>query len=321
MKKQIALILAAAMLMLACVGLVGCGGSAKYTVGICQLTRHDALDAATQGFMDALVAELGEGNVAFDLQNAAGDTNTCGTIANSFVTKNVDLIMANATSALQAVAGVTVTIPILGTSVTSYEESLGLSDFNGTVGANISGTSDLAPLDRQAQIITEQFPNAQNVAIFYCSAEPNSRYQANIVQSHLEAAGRTVRSYTFSDSNDIGSVAQTVAQWCDVVYIPTDNTAASCGETIANTMRRDGAIIPIVTGDEGTCADCGVYTLAIDYYDIGYKTGLMAARILRGEANVSDMPIEYADHAKKKYNAAICRELGITPPADYEAIE
>ena len=289
----------------------------SYTVGICQLVQHAALDAATQGFEDALTAEFGD-NVKFDFQNAQGDSATCATIANGFVSAGVDLIMANATPALQAAQSATNEIPVLGTSVTEYGVALGLSDFSGTVGGNISGTSDLAPLDQQADMIVEWMPEAKKVGLLYCSAEANSQYQVDEVQKYLEAKGVTATQYAFSDSNDLSSVCQKAADENDALYVPTDNTVA------ANTGIVDGicrpAKKPVFAGEEGICAGCGVATLSITYYDLGYTTGEMAVKILKGEADISTMPIEYTD-VTKKYNKAVCDDLGLTAPEGYEAIE
>ena len=289
----------------------------SYTIGICQLVQHAALDAATQGFEDALTAEFGD-NVKFDFQNAQGDSATCATIANGFVSAGVDLIMANATPALQAAQSATNEIPVLGTSVTEYGVALGLTDFSGTVGGNISGTSDLAPLDQQADMIVEWMPDAKKVGLLYCSAEANSQYQVDEVQKYLEAKGATATQYAFSDSNDLSSVCQKAADENDALYVPTDNTVA------ANTGIVDGicrpAKKPVFAGEEGICSGCGVATLSISYYDLGYTTGEMAVKILKGESNVSDMPIEYTD-VTKKYNKAICDDLGLTVPEGYEAIE
>ena len=288
-----------------------------YTIGICQLVQHAALDAATQGFEDALTAEFGD-NVKFDFQNAQGDSATCATIANGFVSSGVDLIMANATPALQAAQSATNEIPVLGTSVTEYGVALGLTDFSGTVGGNISGTSDLAPLDQQADMIVEWMPDVKKVGLLYCSAEANSQYQVDEVQKYLEAKGVTATQYAFSDSNDLSSVCQKAADENDALYVPTDNTVA------ANTGIVDGicrpAKKPVFAGEEGICSGCGVATLSISYYDLGYTTGEMAVKILKGESNVSDMPIEYTD-VTKKYNKAICDDLGLTAPEGYEAIE
>ena len=289
----------------------------KFTVGICQLVQHAALDAATQGFEDALTAAFGD-NVTFDFQNAQGDSATCATITNGFVSSGVDLIMANATPALQAAQAATNTIPVLGTSVTEYGVALGLDNFSGTVGGNVSGTSDLAPLDQQADMIVEWMPDAKKVGLLYCSAEANSQYQVDEVQKYLEAKGVTATQYAFSDSNDLASVCQKAADENDAVYVPTDNTCA------ANTGIIDGicrpAKKPVFAGEEGICSGCGVATLSISYYDLGYTTGEMAAKVLTGEADISTMPVEYTN-VTKKYNKTICDDLGMTVPEGYEAIE
>ncbi len=317
MKKQI---IAVALSAVMAGSIVGMNVSAEetYNVGICQLVQHVALDAATQGFKDALTDELGDA-VTFDEQNAQGDSNTCSTIVNSFVSNDVDLILANATPALQAAQAATDTIPILGTSVTEYGVALGIDGFDGTVGTNISGTSDLAPLDEQAAMLNELFPDAKNVGLLYCSAEANSQYQVDTVQAALEELGYTCKQYAFSDSNDLSAVCTTAADESDVMYVPTDNTAASNTEIISNICVPAG--VPIIAGEEGICAGCGVATLSIDYYDLGVATGKMAAKILTGESKVEEMPIEYAPEFTKKYNATLCEELGVTIPDDYVAIE
>ena len=288
-----------------------------YTVGVCQLVQHEALDAATQGFVDALTEELGDA-VTIDVQNASGDSVNCGTIVNGFVSRGVDLIMANATPALTAAVSATADIPILGTSITAYGVALDLDDFNGTVGGNVSGTSDLADLQKQAQMILDWFPETKNVGLLFCSAEPNSRYQIDEVRKALEAQGVTCEEFAFTDSNDVSSVTQKAADFSDVVYIPTDNTAASNTEAIANILIPAG--VPAICGEEGLCRGCGVATLSISYYDLGVTTGKMAAKILKGEADISEMPVEYTD-ATPKYNASICDQLGITPLDGYEAID
>ena len=289
----------------------------SYTVGICQLVQHAALDAATQGFEDALTAEFGD-NVKFDFQNAQGDSATCATIANGFVSAGVDLIMANATPALQAAQSATNEIPVLGTSVTEYGVALGLSDFSGTVGGNISGTSDLAPLDQQADMIVEWMPEAKKVGLLYCSAEANSQYQVDEVQKYLEAKGVTATQYAFSDSNDLSAVVTTACAESDVLYIPTDNTAATNAELIGNIAVPAG--VPIIAGEEGICSGCGVATLTISYYDLGCQTAEMAYEILVNGADPATMEIAYAPNFTPKYNAANCEALGLTPPEGYEAI-
>jgi len=286
-------------------------------VGVCQLVQHDALDAATRGFEEALKAELGDA-VEIRVQNASNDIPTCSTIVSGFVADGVDLIMANATPALQAAAAATQEIPILGTSITEYGVALDIKDFNGTVGGNISGTSDLAPLDQQAEMIPELIEDVRTVGILYCSAEPNSVYQAEVVKAKLESMGITVQVYTFADSNDVAAVTATACAENEALYIPTDNTAASCAEAINNVAEPAG--VAIIAGEEGICRGCGIAALSISYYDIGYTTGQMAARILRGEADISTMPIEYYPNPVKKYNPTLCEALNIVVPEGYVAI-
>ena len=318
MKKFVSFICILLMLLT----MTACGGNAaaddgKYYIGICQLVTHDALDAATNGFMDAVKAELGEENVKFDLQNAAGDSNTCASIANAFVAAEVDLIMANATPALQNAQAATADIPILGTSVTEYGVALDIADFTGTVGGNVSGTSDLAPLEDQAAMLQEWFPDAKTVGLLYCSAEPNSKYQVDTIQALLEGKGYECKMFAFADSNDMPAVTNAACEYADVIYVPTDNAVASATDIIDGICRPAG--IPIIAGEEGICKGCGVATLSISYYDLGYTTGQMAAKILKGEADISTMKIEYAP-AAKKYNPEICTALGLTAPEGYAAI-
>lgn len=330
-KKLLSATIAAAM----AISMAACGGTDSadtsagsgtdaadgktYTIGILQQLEHPALDSATEGFEDALTELLGEENVTFDLQNAQNEQANCATIANGFVSGNYDLILANATTALQCAAAATSTIPILGTSITDYATALEIDDWTGATGTNISGTSDLAPLADQAAMIQELFPDAQTVGILYCSAEPNSKYQATEVEKCLDEAGISYKEYTASDSNDITAVVQTAVTEVDVIYIPTDNTMANNTETINNIALPAG--IPIVAGEEGICSGCGVATLSISYYDIGYAAGEMAYEILVNGADISTMEIQYAPNVTKEYNADICSQLGITVPDDYVAIE
>ena len=322
MKKIIAIALAAMMLL----SLAACGTTAEettpaggkvYNIGICQLIQHEALDAATEGFKQAVIDQLGADNVKFSEQNASGDSNTCSTIVNTFVADEVDLIMANATPALQAAATATADIPILGTSVTEYGVAMGIENFNGTVGGNISGTSDLAPLDQQAEMVKAWCPDAKTVGLLYCSAEANSKYQVEQVEKYLTEAGLTCTRYPFADTNDMAAVVEEAAANSDVIYVPTDNACAN-GTGIIDGICRP-LKVPVIAGEAGICNGCGIATLSIDYYDLGYATGVMAAKILKGEAKISEMPIEYtpAEKITPMYNAAICEELGITPLDGY----
>ncbi len=288
-----------------------------YNIGICQQLEHPALDAATEGFQAALKDKLGD-KVTFDVQNAQNEQANASTIANNFVANNVDLILANATTALQCSAAATTDIPILGTSVTDYATALEIDNWDGTTGRNISGTSDLAPLDEQENMLVELFPDAKNVAILYCSAEPNSKFQATNFEKYLEEDKISYKEFTASDSNDIGSVVQSATEYADVIYIPTDNTMAQNTEAINNITLP--AKIPVIAGEEGICTGCGVATLSISYYDIGYKAGEMAYDVLVNGADITTMKVEYAPKVTKEYNKEICDTLGITVPADYEAI-
>lgn len=316
MKKILALICCLSLLLALC----ACGASApqtkdSFTVGICQLVQHPALDAATQGFKDALTEKLGD-KVSFIEQNASGDPATCSVICNQLVGEEVDLIMANATPALQSAHAATNQIPILGTSITDYGAALQIENWTGASGINISGTSDRVPEEEQAKIIFELFPEAQTVGILFCSGEPNSKVQADAIRPVLEAQGLTVTEFVFADSNDVAQVTQTACDECDVLYIPTDNVAASNAELISNVALETGT--PIVCGEEGLCSGCGVATLSISYYDLGRVTGEMAAEILAG-ADVSAMEVRYAPFTKE-FNPTLCEALGIAIPDDYVAI-
>ncbi|MBQ8248428.1 MAG: ABC transporter substrate-binding protein [Clostridia bacterium] len=322
MKKVLSLMLALALGIGSIATLASCSDSeddGKYEIGIVQLVEHPALDSATEGFKQAIIDELGADAVEFDYQNAQNDANTCSTIVNQFVSNEVDLIMANATPALQAAAAATADIPILGTSVTEYGVALEIKDFNGTVGGNISGTSDLAPLDKQAEMIIEWCPDAKSVGLLYCSKEPNSQYQVDVVKAELEGKGLTATYYPFTDSNDLAQICTTAVANCDVIYVPTDNTVAENTGIIDNICEPAG--IPVIAGEEGICSGCGIATLSISYYDLGYATGKMAVKILRDGEDISTMAIGYAEKQTPKYNKQNCEALGITPLEGYTAIE
>ena len=333
LRKIMAVLMAASV----AASLAGCGGSSSsgssdsssdsaysdsgkvYKIGICQQLEHEALDQATQGFEDACEEKFGKDNVTFDLQNGQGEQANCATITNSFVADNVDLILANATTALQCAAAATDSIPILGTSITDYATALDISDWNGSTGMNISGTSDLAPIDQQEDMLVELVPDVKTVGILYCSAEPNSAYQAKLFEDALKEDGIEYKEYTAADSNEIQSVTTSAISECDALYIPTYNTMASNTEIINNICLP--AKVPVVAGEQGICAGCGIATLSISYYDIGYKAGEMAYDILENGKDISTMEIETAPNVTKMYNPTICEELGIEVPDEYEAIE
>lgn len=329
LKKAAAILMAAAMTA----SLAACGSSSSgenssgssagsdgtYTIGICQQMEHPALDAATEGFQDACKEKFGEDNVEFDVQNAQGEQTMCSTIINNFVSSDVDLILANATLPLQTAAQATADIPILGTSVTDFASALGISDWTGATGVNISGTCDLAPIEEQEDMLTELLPEAKTVGILYCSAESNSKYQAELFEEELEKDGIEYKEYTAADSNEIQSVVTNAVSECDAIYIPTDNTMASNTQIINNICLP--AKVPVIAGEQGICSGCGIATLSISYYDIGYRAGEMAYEILAEGADISRMKVETAPQVTKMYNPTICEELGIAVPDDYEPIE
>ena len=321
MKKLLQILLA----LLTIFTLVGCSGNENEDplvdpikhVGVVQLLQHDALDAATKGFVDQLSLEFS--NIDIDVKNASGETANCSIIANGFVTDQKDLILAVATPALQAAVSTTEDIPILGTAITEYGVALGIDNFNGVTGSNVSGTSDLAPLDAQAQMILDLIPDVKKVGIISCRNEANSGYQVEVVSKYLQAKGIEVEAKAFVDSNDVSQITEDLCLSCDALYIPTDNQAVACAETINNIASAKG--VPIICGEEGACAKCGVATLTINYYELGKVTGKMAAKILKGEAKVEEMAIEYFPEPIKKHNKEIADSLGIEIPEDYIAIE
>ena len=307
MKKTIAMILA--VLMMVCCVLTGCSGSSDtFTVGICQLMVHDALDSATQGFIDTLTAEMEAAGktVKFDTQ-VAGEANLCSTVINTFTAKKVDLIMANATPALLAAANATTTIPVLGTSVTDYADT-----FAGSIPANVSGTSDAVPFDEQAQMMIDTLDLVAGdvVGVLYCTNESNSLIQYEAVKALFESAGIVVEAYTFSETTELQALTNSMAENCKAVYIPSDNTVAQ-NDTIVGTICTDKNV-PVFTSYGGTVCYA---SLAIDYYELGAETGRMAAQVLLGEKAVSDIEIATLTPTVV-YNADLCAQLGIEVPAN-----
>ena len=319
MRKITALVLALLLIVAAPLTLASCKKDTEYTVGIIELMEHPALSAATKVFKDALVKEFGD-KVKFEEGNAQGDSTACTTIAETLVSKNVDLILGKATPSLLAAYNKTTTIPILGTSVTDYGVALELDDFDGTVGGNVSGTSDFVDPAGYADMIEELFPAATKIAMLYCSAEPNSVFQAELLEEILierDFDPENIKTFTFADSNDIAAVSASAAAFADVIYVPTDNTAASNAALIKANIGND----PVIAGEEGICTGCGIATLSIDYYALGYKTGEMAVKILKGEADISEMAVETLT-ATKLYNTERWAELELGEvPEGYTAIE
>lgn len=306
-----------AMVLLFSAATVALGEAPVYKIGICQLEQHVALEEATQGFTDAITRQLGT-QVELKTKNAFGDSANCISIVNAFLAEDVDLILANSTQALQAASSATSATPILGVAVADYPAALDMDIWEGVTGINVSGTSDLAPLDAQAELIRAMFPGARQIGLLYCSSEVNSQYQVQTIRKLLEPMGYTCADYAFTDTNDLFSVAQSACQSSDVLFVPTDNTIATCTELLRNVIEMER--VPMIGGDEGICAGCGVATICINYYDLGYATGLMACDILQDKADITQLPIAYAPTFTRVVNAEMCEYLGIAIPEGCQPI-
>lgn len=308
MRKLISVVLSLAMLLTMVCAPAALAAKDTLNVGICQLMVHDSLDQATQGFIDALTAqaEAAGMKVKFDTQ-VAGDANLCPTVINTFTAKRVDLIMANATPALLAAANATMTIPVLGTSVTDYNDT-----FDGEIPENVSGTSDAVPFDEQAKMMIDTLGlvAGDQVGVLYCTNESNSLIQYEAVKALFEAEGIVVKAYTFSETTELQAVTTSMANECKAVYVPSDNTVAA-NDAIVGTICTEKNV-PIYTSYGG--AVCYA-SLAIDYYQLGYETGLMAAEILLGGNDPAEMAVKTLVPAVT-YNAELCAQLGIEVPAN-----
>lgn len=313
MKKTVSLILSLALCLGVCFSLSACGDTADggsdspdYTVGICQLMAHSSLDLATEGFIDALAEAMAQAGktVSCDVQ-VAGESDLCTTVVNAFVAKEVDLIMANATPALLAAANATSTIPVLGTSVTDYSDT-----FGGSIPANVSGTSDAVPFDEQAKMMIESLGLAagDTVGVIYCTNESNSLLQYNAVKEYFDDAGILVNAYTFSETTELQSLTTKAAGECQAIYVPSDNTVAD-NDSIVGTICTE-AKVPVYTSYGGSICYA---SLAIDYYELGWETGKMAAEILLNGADPADIEIATLTPSLV-YNTDLCQELGIQVP-------
>ena len=310
MKKLTSLILAIIMCASVCLMATSCGEKADFTVGICQLMEHESLDKATNGFIDALKEELEKAGktVKFDTQ-VAGEANLCTTVINTLTAKRVDLIMANATPALTAAANGTASnnIPVLGTSVTDYNDT-----FKNNIPANVSGTSDAVPFDKQANMMVESLGlvAGDQVGVIYCSNESNSLIQYEAVKAEFEKSGIVVKAYTFSETTELQGIVTNAANESKAIYVPSDNTVAD-NDTVVGTICNDKKV-PVYTSYGG--AICYA-SLAIDYYELGRQTGIMAAQILLGNKTPADYEIMTLTPTVS-YNEELCAQLGITVPQE-----
>ena len=307
MKKLVSLILALALCTCLIASLSACAAEDTYTVGICQLMEHDSLDQATKGFVDALTDAMEAAGKKVDIETqVAGGPDLCTTVINTFTAKNVDLIMANATPALSAAAEATSTIPVLGTSVTDYQDT-----FNNQIPANVSGTSDAVPFAEQAEMMidTLNLVAGDKVGVIYCSSESNSLVQYNAVKALFEAKGIVVEAYTFSDAaTELQAITNSAASECKAIYIPSDNTVAQ-NDAVVGTVCSEKEVPVYTSYSSAIC----YASLAIDYYQLGVETGKMAAEILLNGKKISDIEIKTLEPAVV-YNEEICSALGIAVP-------
>ncbi len=301
----------------------GCGGDkaadnakAQYNIGVVQLVEHSALDAANKGFLDGLASKGYKDNIKIDQQNAQADQSNLQNIAQRFVNNKVDLICAIATPAAQTVANATSTIPIVATAVTDYEEAK-LVETNAKPGTNVTGTTDMNPIEQQVDLILRLVPNAKTIGVIYCSSEVNSQKQVAIMKAYTESKGIGVLEATVSTVNDIQQAAQSLVGKVDAIYVPTDNIIASAAPTLASITIP--AKLPVVPGEENVVREVGVATIGIDYYKLGFQTGEMAADILSGKAKPADMPIQVLKEMSISINEEYAKAIGLEIPADIKA--
>lgn len=330
MKKWIAGIALGSMMLLAgCGGGSGSSGSAAgegsataeadadaLQIGIIQTTAHTALDRARDGFEDGLEEAgytIGK-DVVIDYQNAQGDQSNLNTITSQFASDKKDLVCAIATQAAVQMKSASSDIPIVGTAITDYE-SVGLVDSNDAPGGNVTGTSDMNPIEDQVALMQKMMPDLKSVGVMYCSAEENSRIQVELFKEQCESVGISVTEMTVSNVNEIQQAATSlIGEDIEAIYVPTDNTLASAMTTLTGVTNESK--IPVFTGEVGVLSGGGLATVSVDYYELGKQTGLMAAKILKGEAQPADMPIEMAANTTTEINQAEVDLLGITVPDD-----
>ncbi len=318
MKKRIIALLVAVVMVAA---FAGCKAEsqkdAKLTIGVCQLVEHGALDNAREGFIQALADNgyVDGETIVLDVQNAQNDQSNLSTIGDRFVSEDCDLILAIATGAAQAMAGKTTEIPILATAVTDYE-SANLVASNAVPGGNVSGTTDMNPIAEQIDLVVKLAPQAKTIGCIYNGGEANSVVQATLAKAAVEAKGLTYTEITVTSTNDVQQAVSTLAGQCDAIYIPTDNTLASSMPVVYGVTAETKT--PVICGESSMVLAGGLATLGINYYNLGYQTGLMAVRILKDGASVSSMPVESQTDFDYVINGQIAAEIGLTIPEDLQ---
>ena len=315
--------LAAGLMLTLALGVMGCGGdkkeapkkAEKVNVGIVQLVEHAALDAANKGFVEGLASKgYKEGqNIAYDRQNAQADQSNLQNIAHRFVNNKVNLICAIATPAAQTVANVTSDIPIVATAVTDYKAAKLVKD-NAKPGTNVTGTTDMNPVEQQLDLLLKLVPNAKSVGTIYCSSEVNSQLQIEILKKAAAAKGVTVKEATVSNVNDIQQAARSLVGKVQAIYVPTDNVLASAMPTLVSVTEE--AKLPVICGEGGMVKAGGLATLGVDYYKLGFQAGEMAADILSGKSKPADMGIQAQKEFKAMVNLKEAEKIGLKVPED-----
>lgn len=315
--------LAAGLMLTLALGVMGCGGdkkeapkkAEKVNVGIVQLVEHAALDAANKGFVEGLASKgYKEGqNIVYDRQNAQADQSNLQNIAHRFVNNKVNLICAIATPAAQTVANVTSDIPIVATAVTDYKTAKLVKD-NAKPGTNVTGTTDMNPVEQQLDLLLKLVPNAKSVGTIYCSSEVNSQLQIEILKKAAAAKGVTVKEATVSNVNDIQQAARSLVGKVQAIYVPTDNVLASAMPTLVSVTEE--AKLPVICGEGGMVKAGGLATLGVDYYKLGFQAGEMAADILSGKSKPADMAIQAQKEFKAMVNLKEAEKIGLKVPED-----
>ena len=314
---------AAGLMLTLALGVLGCGGdkkeapkkAEKVNVGIVQLVEHAALDAANKGFVEGLASKgYKEGqNIAYDRQNAQADQSNLQNIAHRFVNNKVNLICAIATPAAQTVANVTSDIPIVATAVTDYKTAKLVKD-NAKPGTNVTGTTDMNPVEQQLDLLLKVVPNAKSVGTIYCSSEVNSQLQVDILKKAATAKGVTIKEATVSNVNDIQQAARSLVGKVQAIYVPTDNVLASAMPTLISVTEE--AKLPVICGEGGMVKAGGLATLGVDYYKLGFQAGEMAADILSGKSKPADMAIQAQKEFKAMVNLKEAEKIGLKVPED-----
>ena len=315
--------LAAGLMLTLVLGVLGCGGdkkeapkkAEKVNVGIVQLVEHAALDAANKGFVEGLASKgYKEGqNITYDRQNAQADQSNLQNIAHRFVNNKVNLICAIATPAAQTVANVTSDIPIVATAVTDYKTAKLVKD-NAKPGTNVTGTTDMNPVEQQLDLLLKIVPNAKSVGTIYCSSEVNSQLQVDILKKAATAKGVTIKEATVSNVNDIQQAARSLVGKVQAIYVPTDNVLASAMPTLVSVTEE--AKLPVICGEGGMVKAGGLATLGVDYYKLGFQAGEMAADILSGKSKPADMGIQAQKEFKAMVNLKEAEKIGLKVPED-----